>query len=835
MAELEDAIVGAATGTPPFPPDALLPHDFTLSGDGKKLLPDDPGRYKPEDFSADGDWSRMTLSNGHFFNYPNKQMSLEEAEKHRQGIENMLHQTYAEQAQKQGSPYETRDYVYSPTMHYPRNAFGRMGANLDFNPVVDWIERRTNEFNRVKVPLTDISMQDIGETGLRVAPMGLPGVAPAELATRGYNAVKHGISPESGTSGDLPVPGVEFRKGIGAPELPQDAGWVREVAEAVLTGKPVAAGASVAGSHVGGDVAAAVGGERWREAGSLAGGAAGAAAPGAARTTVTRGLAKEMKTPESEGLFGAGRDLAVDKYAREQGGLPGPILPGFAGVPWGETRRQRILENLPNLASTRSMVNPEWQSIFNWLRSQPWVGRRLQQDVDAHFAATKEAVGASVNDLLGGRGGLPPTGTKESVGDIATTAARAAVPVFARMQSEPYENFYRQVPLDTETNITPVLQRAADVIAGNQLPPPQERALVNTAQSNLESATPYGSNFRPEQRPAVFMGQNPRSFVGPLAPTVPLGLLKRFLSSTTAQMGPEALTAGGENLRVLKSGTLDAIRNLAQTRGGQALANQFDFARTNYKTQQRVLDMLYGVGGKPTHFEEGMPQWGTRPPEADAAAIVYRHRSSPSGYEPFANALTAAGLDPMRSAIGAHVGASLGQSKTAGGGFRPEELSKDLSEWSPGMQTQLFGGPPQVPGALSPLQRLETAGKLGEHFDTPPARSGLVHRIGIGSFLRGLSEMSEQALGKRFGAAAAGGAIRGFAGKVTSPEMKQALGGIPPGYWDAIAKRAPTAAVVADQQAEKNYRFPPGAPRPDRTPLIVPLPMTRRGTRTPPP
>jgi hypothetical protein len=455
--------------------------------------------------------------------------------------------------------------------------------------------------------------------------------------------------------------------------------------------------------------------------------------------------------------------------------------------------------------------------------------------VDRHFAATQEARDASVNDLMRGRGPIPSTGTKESVGDLATTAARAAVPVFARMQSEPYEHFYGQVPLTTETNVTPVYNRIADTVAGNQLPAPQERALVNTANANIESATPYGSNFRPNERPAVFMGQNPRSFVGPLAPTVPLGLLKRFLSSTTAQMGPEAMTAGGENLRVLKSGTLDAIRNLAETRGGPQLAAQFDAARTNYKTQQRVLDMLYGIGGKPTHYEQGMPQWGTRPKEEDAAnAAVYSFRNSPSGYEPFANALTAAGLPHMREAIGAHVAASLGQSKTPGGGYRPEQLSKDLAEWSPGMQTQLFDAPPRVPGALPSLARLEQAGRLGEFFDTPPARSGLVQRIGLGSKIRSLGEGVTRALPGFAGTAAQAAAQKMFAGNVTSPEMKRALAGMGPDFWAALMQRAPTAAIVANEQAEKNYRFPAGAPRPDRAPFVVNVPMTRRGARPSP-
>jgi len=779
----------------------------------------------------------MSLSNGHFFNYPNKQMSLEEAEKHRQGIENLLHATYSEQAQKQGTPYETPGYVYSPTMHYEKGAFGRLAAKADFNPVVDWLERRTGEFNKVKVPGTDISMQDIGETGLRVAPyVAAPQLAAVDLAAHGYNAAKHGISPESGTAGDIPVPGQELRKSISAPELPQDAGMLREIAEAALAGKPVAAITGVLGSHAGGDIAAATLGERWREAGSLAGGAAGSSAPGAAKTKIVRATAADMRTPESRGLFDAGAELAKDKYAREKGGMPGAPAPGLMGVPWGATRQEREIANLPNLASTRAMVNPEWQSIINWLRSQTGVGRPLQRDVDRHFAATQEARDASVNDLMRGRGPLPTVGTKESVGDLAITAARAAVPVIKSMQSEPYDRFYGRVPLDTETNVTPILRGAAEVMAGNQLPQPQERALASTVQSNIESATPFGSNFRPNQRPAVFMGQDPRTFVGPPALTVPLGLLKRFLSSTTAQMGPDALTAGKENLSVVKSGTLDAIRELARQKGGQPLADQFDAARSNYKTQQRVLDMLYGIGGAPTHYERGQPQWGTRPKEGDAAdAAVYSNRNSPSGYEPFANALTQAGLGNLRGAIGAHVAASLGQSKTAGGGFRPEDLSKDLNYWSPGMKDQLFGGvAPQAPGSMWPLDRLETAGRLGEHFDTPPARSGLVHRIGIGSMLRGFADMSKQALGEKWGALTSAGAIRGFAGKVTSPEMKRAIAGMPPGYWDALMGRVPTAAIIANEQAEKNYRFPPGAPRPDRTPFIVDVPMTRRGTRPPP-
>jgi hypothetical protein len=718
-------------------------------------------------------------------------MSVEEAEKHRQGIENMLHATYSEQAQKQGTPYETPGYVYSPTMHYSKGAFGRLAAKADFNPAVDWLERRTGEFNQVKVPGTDISMQDIGETGLRVAPYGLPGVAAAELAARGVNAVKHGISPESGTSGDLPVPGVEFRKAIGAPELPQDAGTLREITEAALTGKPFSAAASVLGSHAGGDIAAATLGERWREAGSLAGGAAGAGAPGAARTATVRGLARDMRNEAAPEIYKAGEALARDM----------------------DVRKGQAPDTTPNFASTRSMANPEWQSILNWLRSSPPWGRGIQRDVDRHEAATKEARDASVNDLMGGRGPLPSTGTKESVGDIATTAARAAVPVFKRMQSEPYEDFYRQVPLDTETNILPAYQRIKEAVAGNQMPQPQERALLRTAQANIESSTPYGSNFKPGQRPAVMTGPFPPT------PTVPLGLLKRVLSSTTAQMGPHAITAGKENLGILKSGTLDAIRGLAETRGGQQLANQFDFARTNYKTQQRVLDMLYGVGGEPTHYEGGQPSWGTRPREEAAAQIVFGNRNSPSGYGPFADALTTAGLGNLRGAIGAHTAASLGQSPTAGGGFRPEQLSKDLNQFSPGMQTELFGGvAPQAPGALQPLARLEQAAKLGEYFDTPPARSGLVQRIGIGSRLRTMGEAITRALPGALGPAAQAAALKMFAGQVTSPEMKRALAGLPPGYWDALMKRAPTAAVTADEQAPKNYRFPPGAPRPDLVP-----------------
>jgi hypothetical protein len=284
------------------------------------------------------------------------------------------------------------------------------------------------------------------------------------------------------------------------------------------------------------------------------------------------------------------------------------------------------------------------------------------------------------------------------------------------------------------------------------------------------------------------------------------------------------MTLGKENLGTIKSATLDAIREEAARRGGPPLASLADQARANFKHQQRVLDMLYGVGGEPVARDrQGNPVFSemTTPAQASAANILLGNKMSSNKFGPFAEALQQAGHADTVGAMAGHAISQMGQSPTAAGGYRPEQLHKDYHSYSPEtMATMLSMEPRPAPGVLSSAERFHHAAALGEQFDVPPARSGLVRSIGTGAtireLLKGVSEIMPGATGK----ALMGGALRGLSGGLSSPEMKRALAGF--SVWpDLLAKikgGLQPAAVDARDQRNARMRLPADAPRPDAVP-----------------
>jgi hypothetical protein len=757
-----------------------LDYDWTIGTDGY-LTPYTGKPPTPEDLSSQRVF-QAPLSNGRFLNIPastaqSLKLTREQANQYVADVESHFYDHYTQQAANTKAPVETANKVYSATNEYSNNILGRIGPHLDFMGQSDsfpgvgnWANPYVHAFNRLKIPFTDISMQDVGETGMRVLPYAIrargigPTLAGGDLGATIINAGRKvaGADPQ----GNMVAPSAALREAVGFPELPANASTTRRIAEAVLSAKPGGswAGAvprgvgSYYGGQWGGDLAAAIGGENWRDVGSITGSAVGTTAPSMAKIGAEKVAAPFIRSTEAPDLYARGKALADDARARA-------VAEG------------RDPSNIPDTYTpTRSLLNDPWKRITNWVQALPLAGSPLQRDTAAGSQALEDARNASTRSLSGGTF-VPGTGTAGNIGALATDAARAAYPGLLRQRESGYtdlSNRYGVTPQD-EVSALPFLDHLRQQKYGNQLPGSIEDALNYAANKEVMSGTQYGSGFRPAERPNAAL--TAPGGVGPPIPTVPYGRMQRVLSLQTGALPPGQMSVDKAVPATLKSATLDAMREYYLTNHGPQAAADFDTARANFRHYSRnVLPQFEEIAGKYT----GTPGvFENAPAHVTTASQLLTGRTgkgSENVYGPFADR-----IDPhYQGLIAANYIDMMGRrgGEITGGQFRPEKLSTDLRGAQANMPTLLANEPTPPPGVLSSMDRLRHVENLGRHFDVPQSAGGLTQQIGAGAALHAaLGYLTHLAGGGVPGVAATVAAPYSIAKSLVSPSFKRALGG----------------------------------------------------------
>ena len=236
-----------------------------------------------------------------------------------------------------------------------------------------------------------------------------------------------------------------------------------------------------------------------------------------------------------------------------------------------------------------------------------------------------------------------------------------------------------------------------------------------------------------------------------------------------------------------------AMRDAAFQRGGQALADRFDAANSNYK---RLIgdggqrEQLEAIGGKPQSggWDQFIgPQGQTRPVdasgvdftggkgEAQAAQWFKSNLRSPEKIGPFADP-TNVPNDFWRRVVGQWL-ATRGQ--TPEGTFRPDQMAREIggedTKTNQGVggdvQTQLFVGPNNAPTVN--IQDVNDIATLGRNAVVPINRSGLTDTAGVMYALKKAGDLAQTALGGAGGLLAMGLAGRNLA----DPEFINAIRG----------------------------------------------------------
>jgi hypothetical protein len=821
------AAFGSAAGVePPPPPRTVSPdlpylHDFTLNSKGDYVKDNNPPTV---DQIRSGEFVRLPLPNGYSFNYP-KTVTPEDATNRYQQLTNILDHTYSTMAEAQKSPIITPSSAYSSTSRHditgPLGGIGAIKAAIDFLGASDTYPGVGNVFHqRVIDPMykdvvpgservtgAPVTWGDVADTMKRVGPYMVAPEAGAYDAVAGIaNAVRHGLYPED--SGDL-LPTVQ-KNVVGAEPLPADASWRRIYGEAILSGmsprnivgavlprgigdmtnvisgwlprsaavpaweavkNAIPAIAGVKGSEWGGDVAASLFGENWRELGSNIGGFAGSQVPGVGRITTVKRTADDIAGPQAQKVSDAGQALA-DDYNRRNPGQP-PI---------------------ENPASIYSMAKPVWQNLFNWLSSAPG-GSSITNDRDAHQAAILEAKNATTNALTGGHF-IPGSSSKENIGAWATRGAQDAITGINDKINQRYDAIANQLPPEgQEVSAMPILQDIEARLRGQQVTEAQ-RAELEGLRSNLIASSQYDPRFDPTERPYVPQG------MGPQEPYVQEKALKGYGAEARASLpsSPVPVNLSDEASRFAKSSITGARREGVERYG---LGSAFDAANQFYADMKKnILPMLYKIGGKPITDNAGNTTWVDQPGYGTAAerALTTKKQSS-NEYGVLADH-----IDPaIQAQMAANAIDQLGT--TPEGYFNPKKFNKDWRTYSDGIKaTMLSQEPPRPPGVLPATERMDAAATLGQYHEKEPEPSGLGKEVATSSrardFLTTLSEIlpqSGRALG-RWGLQALS------SGGLTSPAMKRMVAGAPfaPELARNIYDRLATTAVVNQQRNALN-------------------------------
>jgi hypothetical protein len=686
---------------------------------------------------------------------------------------------YSAQAKAQGSPVETGSTIYSQTRAYPNNLTGKVQAWADHHVYpgagedIGSAERVGSTIGTYAIP----SMIGGPEVG---AAMALH-----DLGVSGYNAVRHGLgySPEGDWSTFLGA----VQKALDVPQPGEDTSPIRSTVETGLElpfvgGKAAGnvltraakygleAAGTQAASYEGGNIAAQVFGEPWRETGQVAGGSA----TGPAVSSVGRG-----------GLFASEQAPEIAAAAERQG-----ITPSFSTLATEEGKRvSKTLKGMP---------------VSGW----PIQGAEKQtaDQVKAAIDNAAETVAGKPLPYAPGRAGV----TDEFIGNNLIQGAREGAKNLRDSLNQEQDAFAQKMS-GTNVSITPIIRDMANYIndPDNGVTLEMRNAITARLQNLYNMTTASG---------------NPNYYNVSGADVVPWAVLRNWRGEVNDALRNVAPGQAQPSTRLL--GALDdSVTNTMQRSAdlvSPGLGNEFRQLSSNYaNAKNNILPELDRVGGVPItdRFTGAVNYQGGLDPGPAAREIASASKQQGTQFIDLASNPNYFPSTYWKSAAGGLI-SQLGEDNA--GNFRPDLVSQHWGFTGDAFKDALTTSPGGAPTTIG--NDINDIALIGKSTSIPTSRHGLTEQAGASAATVIALEKAAELAAHHLGISSLVGAPLlgyGLSSHLQSPGFLQEMGQGPTSYASEVGSRiyenAPTAATtILGGQGSSNYWQP--------SPMATPTP-----------
>lgn len=529
------------------------------------------------------------------------------------------------------------------------------------------------------------------------ATMGIPDllIAAANVITKPGDWLAEKITGEAPGTSRIPSLAPQLRKEWNVAELPEDASYVRRIAEGAGAGLPYGAAgvtrAALAGGATGGlrggatagarelvrntiaptvtgDVGARVGGAIGGETGQLIGGVVGGAAPGGRRMAenVVQSRYTGRGDPNAPAIAAAAERLGIEPTA------------GALGNPEIQARENRYVGTYPKGRTAQLQEQQRTQMI------------ETGEDIATQRGATGGSVAATGEDIVG-------AATQRVAEDRAYSSAGQ-------------ENLMRDVGPGTQVPVTNLITDAVDAMTAPTASVPERQAV----QFRLEQQLYPLLNRAPDGTPILDARGNA---------TVPYEALAKWRTDLRRSFEQGRYPRATE----LYDPATDAMRTGASQAG---------VPRARFDETQSFTRDVEGQGG----LVERMDPYTSREPNAAYNWTLEGGLNNPERLSTFA---TETAGDPRQNRVfGNYLQQKVGETLGTRGAQAPRQFADIIQGADPGAIGTIAG--PQA-------GRLQDLATLARGINTPTSASGLTRQAGgIGNTLGGKflgSEVLGQAAG----------------------------------------------------------------------------------------